>query len=269
MTDGQFIRQLTKDDWEAFEVLDQASFPDDRIIEKFYMLRIENEGCFGLFANDQLVGQLIIALFGDDAGHIGRVAVAPEYRGEGYGSVLMKYAIEWFKQRGGVNTIHLYTPQDNYTAQGLYKKFGFAVAGTTWHHIVPRSSLNPTGRYTCQEIREDEIERVGEKYPALPAGQIRRFLTDERFHVMTLKDNNGDIIGACRFTPGFPGCFPYLMDTPEAFDDFLAGLEPFSLPKFDHVRITYTDMPEVAKMCDARGYTLHHKLFKLTLTLTQ
>ena len=131
MTDGQFIRQLTKEDWEDFEVMDQVSFPEDRINEEFYMMRIEKEGCFGLFINEQLVGQLIIAPFGNDQGHIGRVAVAPEYRGKGYGSVLMKYAIEWFKQRGGINTIHLYTPQDNYTAQGLYKKFGFAVVGTT------------------------------------------------------------------------------------------------------------------------------------------
>ncbi|MDF1541053.1 MAG: GNAT family N-acetyltransferase, partial [Candidatus Thorarchaeota archaeon] len=205
--------------------------------------------------------------FGEDEGYIQKIAVSSPYQGKGYGSMLMDHANEWFRGQGGIKTVHLYTQQDNHVAHELYKKHGFAVTGTTWHYFVPRDSLRPTGFYKCQEIKKDEIDEVGNKYEALPAVQIRRFLENVRYHIMTLKDKESQIIGVCRFTPSFPGCFPFLMEIPEAFDDFLTGLEPYSLPEFDYVRVTFTDIPKVAKLCEERGYKLHHKLFKMSLEL--
>ncbi len=267
MKDRRIIRKLTKEDWKQFEILDEELFPDDRRDRELFLRDIEGEGCFGLFIEDDLEGQLSVARFGDDEGHLARIAVSKSYQGKGYGSMLMDYAFDWFKNQGGINTVHLYTQQDNYTAQGLYTKYGFTVTGTTWHHFVPRDSLNPTGNYSCQVIRKNEIEIVGSKYPALPSEQIRRIMGNDSSHVMTLKDSDGEIVGVCRFSPSFPGCFPFIMDIPEALDDFLAGLEPLSHPEFDYIRVTYTDMPEVAKICEERGYKLHHKLFKFSLDL--
>ncbi|MHA1906828.1 MAG: GNAT family N-acetyltransferase [Candidatus Thorarchaeota archaeon] len=261
------IRKLVAEDWEQFEILDKELFPDDRRDRNQFLHDIKGEGCFGLFIEDDLEGQLTVARFGDDEAHLARIAVSKSYQGKGYGSMLMDYAIQWYEDQGGIKTVHLYTQEDNYTAQGLYKKYGFTVTGTTWHHFVPLDSIHPIGKYTCQEIQEGEVDIVGEKYEGFPAAQIRRILESDRSKYLTLKDEDEEIVGACRFSLEFPGCFPFFMDIPEAFDDFIFGLEPFSLPKFDYVRVTYTDIPEVAKICEDRGYKLHHKLFKFSLTL--
>ncbi|MFX0207555.1 MAG: hypothetical protein ACFFDT_16330, partial [Candidatus Hodarchaeota archaeon] len=101
-----------------------------------------------------------------------------------------------------------------------YKKFGFSISGTTWHYFVPFDSLRPLNIYTCKEILENEIDLVGQKYiDTLPAAQIERFLASDEFHVLTLKNDNEDIVGACRFTPSFPGCFPFVLDIIDSFDD--------------------------------------------------
>ncbi|MFW9849138.1 MAG: GNAT family N-acetyltransferase [Candidatus Thorarchaeota archaeon] len=267
MVNNTDFRRLIKEDWNAYYAIDKVIFQGDEMDKDSYFRRVEQDGSFGLFIGSELVGWLHLARFGDDEAHLGRIGVAPKYQGQGYGNILMDHAIAWCNEQGGINTINLYTQHDNYTAQGLYKKFNFAVTGTAWHHFVPLNSLQPLGKYTCQDINEAEIDVVSEKYEGFPAAQIRKFLKDERYNVLTLKNRDGNIIGACRFTSGFPGCFPFIIDIPEAFDDFITGLKPYSQPEFDYVRITYTDLPEVAKICEQRGYKLHHKLFKLSLRL--
>lgn len=180
----------------------------------------------------------------------------------------MKHAIEWFRKQKIIKQIHLYTQDHNKVAQNLYKKFGFRISGKTWHYFIPFDSLRPLNIYTCQEILENEINPVGEKYAdALPAAQIKRFLTYDEFHVLTLKNNNDDIVGACRFTPDFPGCFPFVIDNFDAFDDFLVGLKQYSLPDYDHIRVTFTDYPKLAQLCEERMYKLHTKLYKMILVL--
>ncbi|MGY5853054.1 MAG: GNAT family N-acetyltransferase [Candidatus Thorarchaeota archaeon] len=268
MREEPTIRTMTLEDWSTYCEIDKDIFPDDVQDEEFFKKCLEREGFFALDLNGQLVGMLILSLFGEDDAHLARIGIASEHQGKGYGRILLRYAIEWFRRKENVNRVHLYTQDFNTTAQGLYTKFGFNQTGTTWHYFVPMDSLKPTGKFSCQTILEEEIDSVGSKYnDTLPAAQIRRFLTSDDYHVMTLKDSKGSVIGACRFTPGFPGCFPFILDELESFDDFLAGLNPFSLPEYDYVRVTFTDYPDLAKVCDERSYKLHHRLFKMTLNL--
>ena len=258
---------MTIKDWNSFHQCDVSIFPEDSMGKDAFLERVEHEGFLALVLEGQLVGSLILALFGENAGHLGRIGVGQNHQGEGYGDLLMMYAIEWFKNHE-VEQIRLYTQDHNYVAQNLYKKHGFIISGTTWHYFIPYDSLNPLNSYTCQEIQEDEIDPVGRKYPdALPVAQIRRFLSNDSFYVLTLKNENSNIVGACRFTPSFPGCFPFLLDNTESFDDFLFGLMPFSLPNYDYFRITFTDNPKLAQFCDERRYKLHHRLYKMTLIL--
>ncbi|MFX0124598.1 MAG: GNAT family N-acetyltransferase [Candidatus Hodarchaeota archaeon] len=260
------IREMAVEDWNIFHQLDLAIFPDDSIPEDWFKKRVKRDGFFALVFEGQIVGQLILALFGENEGHLGRIGVDQNYQGEGYGNLLMKHAIEWF-QKQKIGQIHLYTQDHNKSAQNLYKKFGFTISGNTWHYFVPFDSLRPLNIYTCQEILEDEIDPVGEKYAdTLPAAQIKRFLSYDDFHILTLK-KNGEIVGACRFTPSFPGCFPFVLDDTDSFDDFLIGLKPYSLPVYDYIRVTFTDYPKLAELCEKRMYKLHHRLFKMTLTL--
>ena len=268
MGDDPIIRTMTIEDWKIFHKHDLAIFPDDSINEDWFKKRVERDGFFALDLDGRIIGQLILALFGENEGHLGRIGVSRNHQGEGYGNFLMDYAVDWFRKLKVIKQIHLYTQDHNNVAQNLYKKYGFRISGTTWHYFIPYDSLKPLNIYTCQEIQEDEIDPVGEKYVnTLPAAQIRRFLSYDDFHVLTLKNKNNEIIGACRFTPGFPGCFPFVLDKIDSFDDFLFGLKPYSLPEYDYYRITFTDYPKLAQICEDRNYKLHHRLYKMTLAL--
>ncbi|MBD3408142.1 MAG: GNAT family N-acetyltransferase [Candidatus Lokiarchaeota archaeon] len=265
MREEPILREMTEKDWPEFHSFDIHSFGDDTMKRDSFLKRVTREGFFALEIKKEIVGQLIVAPFGDDQGHLGRVAVAPKHQSKGYGSILVREALKWFRKKG-IKSIHLYTQQDNYIAQGLYKKFGFEISGQAWQFFVPLQSLKGKGLYTCHPIKKDEIKYVEEKYNSFPEGQIQQFLQFQHL-VFTLKNDALEIVGACRFTPSFPGCFPFEIDLLDSFDDFIIGLKPYMLPQFDYIRITQNDNEKLTKECEKRGYDLHHKLFKMTLFL--
>ena len=261
------IKKMKEEDYPQFHIHDSETFPDDLVEADWFKSRIERDGCFKLELDGELIGQLIISRFGEDDSHLGRIGVSKKHRGKGYGRLLMEYGMNWFRSQDGVNRVHLYTQHDNYTAQSLYKSFGFVKSGTTWHYFVPFDSLQPSNKYTCHMIEKDEIEEVGHQYNALPAAQIERFLSYDEHLVLVLKDSSGSIQGAARFTPSFPGSFPFEISRTDCFDDFVHGMKEFSLPEFDYVRVTFTDNPELAEVCEQRNYKLHHILHKMTCSL--
>ncbi len=261
------IRPLKSEDWDEFQVMDKDLFPDDAVEEDWFRKRIERDGAFALVQDSRIIGNLIVARFGEDEAHLGRIAVSKSHQGKGYGSMLMEYAIDWFHGQGGIRAVHLYTQDFNKSAQSLYKKYGFERAGTTWSFYVPFASIKPQKKYTCEKIEEEEIDSVGSMFPSLPPEQIRRFLTYDEHLVLTLRDLNENLVGLCRFTPGFPGCFPFEITDVKCFDDFMAGVKEFKIPEHDYCRVTFTDIPELAELCEAREYRLHHRLHKMTLTL--
>ncbi len=262
------IRPLQVLDWEQLTDLDLAVFPDDYITFEVFKIIVEANRFFGLFLDDgELIGQLSLGIFGENAGHLSRIGVKESYQNQGYGSQLMRFAIEWFKKKE-VSKIILYTQQDNFHAQHLYKKFGFAITGNMWHYFVPFESISPSGELSCDLIKEREIVVIEAKYPeAFPPTQIRRYLKTDRNKVLVLRTMTGEIVGACRFTPSFPGCHPFIIDRTYVFDDFMYGLQQHSLPQFDYVRIAFSDNEELAQLCHERGYKLHHRLYEMTLHL--
>ncbi|MBN2230468.1 MAG: GNAT family N-acetyltransferase [Candidatus Thorarchaeota archaeon] len=263
MPNEPMFRKMTEADWEAFHAFDRSAFPDDSMSEEFFFRRLERDGFYSLDVGEEIVGQLIIAPFGENEGHLGRIAIAPTHQGKGYGKYLMRKAMELFKEQG-YRRVHLYTQDHNTIAQGLYKQFGFEKSGTSWHYFVPLDTLSPSGEYHCQPVQENEIDSVGERYESLPSLQIRRLLEFPENPVLILKDSEGNLKGACRFTPSFPGCFPFEVDEPGGFDDFIFGLTPYTLPDFDYVRVTFVNNEKLAIICNQRGYKLHHRLYKMT-----
>ncbi len=262
------IRSMKKQDWTAFKPLDTQLFPDDPIEEDHFQRLLETNGLFALTTkNDEIIGYLYVTRFGEDLGHLGRIGVAQAYQNHGLGSRLMEFALQWFQEQGGINTIRLYTQDFNAKAQRLYEKFKFRITGTTWHYIIPFNSIHPQGKYTCHIIQDHEVRILQKRYPdSMPAAQIRRWLERDSL-VLTLKNSQGQIIGVCRFSPSFPGCFPFELDAISCFDDFIHELQKFSLPNYDYVRVTFTDFPELAQLMEHRNYKLHHRLHKMELSL--
>ncbi|MFQ5980131.1 MAG: GNAT family N-acetyltransferase [Candidatus Heimdallarchaeota archaeon] len=265
----QGIRQAHKNDWSKFHSVDKQLFPDDEMRKTEFEKRVSYNGFFILEdKSGQLDGYLILRRSGKNHGHLGRIGVALAKQKTGLGTKLMQYALNWFKKQGEIQKIVLYTQHDNHSAQTLYSRFNFAITGTTWQYRVPLSQLSPLGKYRCTLIQSDEIDAVEDLFSsALQIGQIQHFL-DRDQRIFILRDSEDRIVGVCRFTPEFPGCFPFEIIHLDCFDDFLAGLLPYSLPKYDYTRITFTNNSTLAKLCNKRGFELHHKLFEMTAALT-
>jgi GNAT superfamily N-acetyltransferase len=257
------IRLIRETDWSEFETIDAELFPDDQIDRESFARIVSRGSFFALESDGRIIGMLAVSKFGEDAGHLGRIGVAKSMQNQGLGARLMEHAIDWFRNENLAQAI-LYTEDHNKHAQHLYKKFGFEIIGSTWHYFVPFKTIAPTGNYRCDSIQEDEIDLVGRKYhDYLPAAQIRRFLESEEYHVLVLKNQESDIVGACRFTPTFPGCMPFQIDNLDGIDDFISGLEEYSFPEYDYVRLTFTDNENLAELCDERGYKQHHRLYRM------
>lgn len=63
-----------------------------------------------------------------DEGHITNIAVHPEYRRSGVGSMLLEVLIEKAMSEG-ITKLTLEVRRSNFTARSLYKKFGFEDCG--------------------------------------------------------------------------------------------------------------------------------------------
>ncbi len=260
------IRNAIAEDWEEFHKMDVQIFPEDEAWEDTFRKRVEGDGFFILEIGNDMIGYLMVQRYGSDEGYVGRIGVIESQRGKGYGRLLMDQGIDWFRNQGDIKAVHLQADL-NEAALGLYKNTGFKKVGTTWHYFVPFDSLEPKGEYSVHEIKESEFNIITDMFPTVPAEQLRRFLEDKKNLIVVLKDGESNIQGVARFTPSFPGCFPFEITYVECFDDFVLGLKKFSLPEYDYARITFTNIPELAEICKKRNYRMHHKLHKMTLVL--
>ena len=260
---------MRKDDWDIFQQLDTEIFdPHDHFNEEFFDKRVTLPGFFVMEKKPgNLIGYLILGKFSDEIAHLGRIGVKKTLQSQGFGSQLMEYAIEWFRQQDGVSEIQLFTQVDNHHAQGLYKKFGFKVIGQTWHFFIPFDTLHPTEQYTLHQLQSDEHQAVAKLFPqGLPIGAIQRYIEREHY-LYTLKDSSNNIIGATRFTPSFPGCFPFELLELSAFDDYVLAFKPRCDPPSEVLRITFHENESLVALCETRGYQLHHTLFRMQLIL--
>ncbi|WP_331712016.1 ribosomal protein S18-alanine N-acetyltransferase [Bacillus sp. SJS] len=123
------IRGMKVEDIESVYEIETKSFKSPWNKESFY-----NEVAHNLFAtylvaeNEQrVIGYCGIWLIVDEA-QITNIAILPEYRGNGYGELLLRKAMKEAKKRGA-KQLSLEVRVSNYPAQSLYKKLGFQPGG--------------------------------------------------------------------------------------------------------------------------------------------
>jgi len=265
------IRPMQNDEWIMFRQLDCAIFEeDDQVREEYFHQRVQKPGFFAMKSEEgHLIGYLILGRFSDEIAHLGRIGIQKPMQSQGLGSQLMEYALDWFRKQEGIRVVRLYTQIDNLHAQGLYKKFGFKVSGHTWHYFVPFRSLQTSGDYSLHEAQPNEFQTIANLFPAsLPLQAIQNYIKGEQL-IYILKDSSNCIVGACRFTPSFPGCFPFELIDVSCFDDFVHAFQPLCDPPSDLLRITFHENQNLASLCETRGYHLHHKLFQMQLILSK
>jgi putative acetyltransferase len=102
---------------------------------------IEDGGfVFSLLQADEVIG--VCALFKDSAlrYQLARMAVRPDFRGKGFGNLLIQNAIETAKAQGA-SSVYLLSNTKLTAAVGLYQKFGFSVTSSGQHPVYARCNL--------------------------------------------------------------------------------------------------------------------------------
>ncbi len=123
------IEKMSKEDIDKVLIIERLSFPDpwpkslflDELKNPYshtYLLKIHD---------GQVIGYIIFWMIMDE-GHILSMAIHPEHRNKGFGSLLLKFSLDYLiKNSGKVMTLEV--RKSNVQAIALYKKFGFRIVG--------------------------------------------------------------------------------------------------------------------------------------------
>jgi GNAT superfamily N-acetyltransferase len=195
-----------------------------------------------------------------------RIGVVPGYRRQGIGRRMMDVMVD-HSVKAGLPRMMLFVRADNAGALRLYDAYGFYKAEATWQYIITAAKLRDlTARPPGASIRAITIDKVAEGgMPPLPPEwmDIRTLHNPPQQYVFVFCDSCGDDLGYCRLTPGFPGCFPFVLAEPAAnFIDALRELESYLLPEKDFLKLTVSD-ETLAATCDSLGLRLNYQLSKM------
>ena len=107
---------------EAYQVrktvfVDEQGFPESVELDDKDQLPIH----FVLYSDDKPIGNVRLIKF-DDYLKLSRMAVLKEHRGKGYGSMICKKAIDYFKNTSDKT---LFKVESQSHAAGFYESFGF------------------------------------------------------------------------------------------------------------------------------------------------
>ncbi len=89
----------------------------------------ERNSFFVLELDEKVIGYNINTLMDNGEAHIGRLAVARQHQGRGFGAKLLSHAIQFLCSQGATR-FNLGTQVDNLRSQQLYKRFGFGRTGS-------------------------------------------------------------------------------------------------------------------------------------------
>lgn len=121
-------REANENDIDAIFEIEKSTFKNPWSKPSLYYEIVEDElsKVFVVERDDKLVGYIGFMIIFDEI-HIANVAVDEEYRGEGFGNLLME-TITQFADENSLK-VTLEVNEHNEVAISLYKKFGFKNSG--------------------------------------------------------------------------------------------------------------------------------------------
>ncbi len=130
------MRPLQESDVEELHMLEQQCFTIPWSRQSLWEDVVQNPCALyaGAFCQGRLIGYAGIWHILDE-GHITNVAVAPPYRKQGVGRLLMQTLLQWMEQRH-VYSITLEVRPSNEAALALYHAFGFVEQGRRKHYYA-------------------------------------------------------------------------------------------------------------------------------------
>lgn len=138
---GVNIRLMKKSDLPGVERIDWSAFAD---IWRNSLQCLETAFSQSVVATvAEASGQIVgyqISTGTTASGHLARLAIQPDFQGQGIGSALVCDLLERFEQRGMFH-VTVNTQHNNLASLALYKKAGFRLTGEVYpvfeHHIIP------------------------------------------------------------------------------------------------------------------------------------
>lgn len=123
------VRPMKEADLEAVMKIEQASFPTPWSQHAFESELRDNEYAryFCLVDKNKVIGYMGLWFILEE-GHITNVAVAPEFRGRRLGEFMMRTVAQKMLSEG-MERMTLEVRESNLSAQRLYERLGFVMAG--------------------------------------------------------------------------------------------------------------------------------------------
>jgi ribosomal-protein-alanine N-acetyltransferase len=124
------IRKMTVQDVSAVARIDQMSFSLPWPEHSFHYEVSDNRvaRCFVAEAEEKRLAAMIVSWIVIDELHIATIATHPEFRRQGIGTLILKYALK-DAVTGGVRRAFLEVRASNEAALDMYRKFGFEISG--------------------------------------------------------------------------------------------------------------------------------------------
>jgi len=123
------VRSIRPDDLGRLVEIDQAAFrpPWQMTFDEIRQAQRIAEICMVAEVERQVRGFQISTLYQDGA-HLARLAVEPQYQGQGIGGALLHDLLRRFNERR-ITTVTVNTQASNLRSQRLYRNFGFSRNG--------------------------------------------------------------------------------------------------------------------------------------------
>ncbi|MBN1944639.1 MAG: GNAT family N-acetyltransferase [Bradymonadales bacterium] len=194
---------------------------------------------------------------------LARLGVATSHRKRGIATRLLETMIAYCRSNGPADMM-LYTQSTNRPALRLYERFDFKPIDGAYQFVLsdPQERLS-TEEGRIQAIPVVEIPRP--EWPPLPRewGDLAETHSPPKRYVLLFRDRGGKTLGYCRLDPGFPGCFPLVLERPlENLASALEALHPYLRPEKDILKLTFSS-DELADACRALGLGLNYNLVKM------
>ena len=123
------IRKMTLDDMPAVIDLDQKSFslPWPERSFRFELTSNPASRCWVADLDGEVVGMIVVWLIVDEA-HVATLATHPDFRRRGIAKKLLSHALRHMIDEGAHSSF-LEVRESNFTAQEMYRKFGYEASG--------------------------------------------------------------------------------------------------------------------------------------------
>jgi predicted GNAT family acetyltransferase len=152
-----------------------------------FMLKLEPQGCFVQFHGQERVGIATSISFGK-VGWFGNFVVKEDFRGEGAGSILIKHAIDYLKNKG-VETIGLYAYPHLIK---FYESFGFEI-DTDFLVLQGKTTFSPTQQMLKAAADKDVPDVIDLDYRCFGANRrklLKPILLNKKNLCYVLTENN-------------------------------------------------------------------------------